>query len=115
LLDFATLGSYFFTDDLTYDPAAAQKQFTVDNAKLLSELANRFEKIDKFDKESAEAALNSLAEEKGIKRGQLIHPTRLALSGMTVGPGLFDILDILGKEKSVERLRKAVDFINTRN
>jgi glutamyl-tRNA synthetase len=115
LLDFATLGSYFFTDKLAYDETAAQKQFTKDNAILMAELADRFDNIKSFDKQSAEAALNSLADEKGIKRGQLIHPTRLALSGMTVGPGLFDILDILGKEKSVERLRKAVDFINSRN
>lgn len=115
LLDFATLGSYFFTDDLSYDETAAQKQFTKDNALLMSELANRFDKIAVFDKQSAETALNSLADEKGIKRGQLIHPTRLALSGMTVGPGLFDIIDILGQQKSVERLRKAVDFINSRN
>lgn len=115
LLDFATLGAYFFTDDLSYDPAAAQKQFTAENAELLTELANRLENVKIFDKQSAEEALNALADEKGIKRGQLIHPTRLALSGMTVGPGLFDILDILGKEKSVARLRKAVEFINARN
>lgn len=115
LLDFATLGSYFFTDDLAYDPAAAQKQFTSDNGELLTELANRFEKIKTFDKHSVEEALNCLADEKGIKRGQIIHPTRLALSGMTVGPGLFEILDILGKEKSVARIRKAVEFINARN
>ncbi len=115
LLDFATLGSYFFTDDLSYDPVAAQKQFTSDNADLLTELANRLEKITTFDKQSAEAILNSLADEKGIKRGLLIHPTRLAISGMTVGPGLFDILDILGKEKSVQRLRKAVAFIEAKN
>ncbi len=115
LLDFATLGSYFFTDDLTYDETAAQKQFTTDNAVLLNELAARFEKLPQFNKESTEQALNSIADEKGIKRGQLIHPTRLAVSGMTVGPGLFDILDILGKEKSVERLRKAVDFILAKN
>jgi len=115
LLDFATLGSYFFTDDLSYDPAAAQKQFTSENAILLTELANRLEKLPSLNKDNAEEILNALAEEKGIKRGQLIHPTRLAVSGMTVGPGLFEILDILGKEKSVERLRKAVKFIESRN
>ena len=115
LLDFATLGSYFFTDNLSYDETAAQKQFTPDNAILLKELASRFEGLPQFNKESAEQVLNLLADEKGIKRGQLIHPTRLAVSGMTVGPGLFDILDILGKEKSVERLRKAIEFIQAKN
>ncbi len=115
LLDFATLGSYFFTDDLSYDETAAQKQFTHDNARLMTELADRFEEIKSFNKASAEEALNSLADSKSIKRGQLIHPTRLAVSGMTVGPGLFDILDILGKEKSVQRLRRAVEFIQAKN
>jgi len=115
LLDFATLGSYFFTDDLSYDETAAQKQFTLENADLLMNLADRFDGLQSFDKQSSEQALNSLADEKGIKRGQLIYPTRLAVSGMTVGPGLFDILDILGKEKSVERLRKAVEFITAKN
>jgi glutamyl-tRNA synthetase len=115
LLDFATLGGYFFTDELTYDETAVQKQFTLENAVLLNELADRFEKLPTFDKQTSEECLSSLADAKGIKRGQLIHPTRLAVSGMTVGPGLFDILDILGKEKSVQRLRKAVKFIESKN
>jgi glutamyl-tRNA synthetase len=113
LLDFATLGGYFFTEKLVYDKTAAEKQFTPQNAELINELADRFSQLEPFDKESAERSLSDLADAKGIKRGQLIHPTRLAVSGMTVGPGLYDILEILGKEKTVSRIRKAVDYIKT--
>ena len=109
--DFASLSNYFFTDDYTYDPEAEQKQFVKDNAVLLSELADKLDVLKTFDKKSAETALSALAETKGVKRGQLIHPTRLAVSGMTVGPGLYDILEILGKEKTIGRIRRAVDYI----
>lgn len=111
LLDFATLGSYFFTEKLVYDKNAAEKQFTPQNGELMTELANSFNNLKTFDKETTEKSLSDLADAKGIKRGQLIHPTRLAVSGMTVGPGLYDILEILGKEKTVSRIRKAVDYI----
>ncbi len=65
-----------------------------------------------FDVETVEKVYRDLiAELGGIKGGDIIHPTRLAISGRTVGPGLFDIISILGKETVIERMDKAIDFI----
>ena len=113
LTDFISLGTYFFKDEFDYDQKAAEKQFNSENAVFLGELAERFEKLSEFNKETAEAELSKLADEKDLKRGKLIHPTRLAVSGMSVGPGLFELLELVGQKRVVARLRKAVDFINS--
>ncbi len=109
--DFVSRGAYFFDFDYKYDQEAVQKQFTKEAAPLLSEYADRLEKLDEFTHDSTMAVLDQLAEEKEIKKARLIHPTRLAVSGTKVGPGLYDILALLGRTKVVERLRKAVEYI----
>jgi len=113
LSDFVVLGGYFFTFDYKYDPAAAKKQFTPEGADLLEELANRFEALPEFSLENTEQTLSAFAEERGIKRAQLIHPTRLAVTGVPAGPGLYDVLLILTKPVVVERMRKAVEYIRS--
>jgi glutamyl-tRNA synthetase len=55
--------------------------------------------------------LRALAEESGIKAGLLINATRVALTGQAVAPGLFDVMNVLGRERVVERLRRAVKFL----
>ncbi|MDD3732575.1 MAG: glutamate--tRNA ligase, partial [candidate division Zixibacteria bacterium] len=112
LSDFVAIGGYFFSFDYKYDEQAAQKHFHPEAAGLLSELADRFEKLETFDKVSIEATLSELADEKGLKKAMLIHPTRLAVSGVSAGPGLYDLLEVLSQPVVVERMRKAVAFIN---
>ncbi len=111
--DFVTLGSYFFRFDGPYDAEAAKQHFTPESAELMAILAERFAGLSEFSHSSIEAALTAVAEEKGIKKGKLIHPTRLAVSGMPVGPGLYDMLAALSQPIVVERLKKAVDYIRT--
>ncbi len=113
LSDFVALGEYFFISDYKYDPAAEKKQFNPVGADLLQELANRFEALPELSLENAEQTLSAFAEERGIKRAQLIHPTRLAVTGVPAGPGLYDILVILTKPVVVERMRKAVQYIRS--
>ncbi len=112
--DFVSLGSYFFSFDYKYDPEAEAQQFKAETADLLEELAGRFAGLDEFSHDKLEAALSGLASEKGIKKGQLIHPTRLAVSGMSHGPGLYDLLAALGKTIVLERMKKAVDYIRAK-
>jgi len=109
--EFVDHGGYFFDFDYKYDPEAAAKQFTKEAGPLLTELADRFEQLEEFTHDSTEAVLSQVAAEKELKKAKLIHPTRLAVSGMKVGPGLYDILAVLGKTRVVERLRKAVEYI----
>ena len=105
------MGSYFFSFDCQYDPKADAKNFTPEAASLLTALADRFEKLEEFTHDTAEAALGQLAEEMDIKKAALIHPTRLAVSGVPGGPGLYDILVLLTKPITIERMRKAVTYI----
>ncbi|MCM2272020.1 MAG: glutamate--tRNA ligase [candidate division Zixibacteria bacterium] len=113
--DFVSLGGYFFFFDYSYDSNAEAEQFTPEAAELLSVLAERFASLTEFSHASTEAALTGLAEERGVKKAKLIHPTRLAVSGITVGPGLYDLLVALTQPVVVERMKKAVDSIRARH
>ncbi|MEW6050011.1 MAG: glutamate--tRNA ligase [Candidatus Zixiibacteriota bacterium] len=114
LSDFVSLGSYFFSFDYRYDSTAEQQNFTPEAADLLAALADRLASLMSFNHETVEAALTALAEEKGIKKAKIIHPTRLAVSGMSAGPGLYDLLVTLSQPIVIERLKKAVDYIRTK-
>ena len=70
------------------------------------QLADRYEALAGFASADAEAALRSLAEELGVKVGELVHPARYAISGQKVGPSLFDAMEVLGQETTVRRLRE---------
>ncbi len=111
MTDFIKLGGYFFHADYEYDAGAAEKQFTPESKNYLFRLKESFEKIDNFSKESLEEALNEIAESQDIKRAKLIHPTRLAVSGLSGGPGLFDILETIGKDQTLNRLDRAIKYI----
>jgi len=60
-----------------------------------------------------EKVYNDIAERNGMALGKVIHPTRLALTGRTVSPGLFDVMLLLGKEKTLKRIKEAIIFINS--
>jgi len=105
---------YFFQEDLTYEEKGVKKFFTKpDVAGILAKGAQALAEAEPFDLSTVEASYRKLVEEQGISGGALIHPTRLAVSGKTVGPGLFDIIVTLGKKKSLERLERAINYIKT--
>jgi glutamyl-tRNA synthetase len=112
--DFIERGEYFFQVPTVYDEKGEKKHFLPENAERLETLANKFEALDGFDQEKLETALKELAEELDIKTGQLIHPTRLAVTGMTKGPGLYELLELLGREEVVKRMRTAAEFIRAK-
>ncbi len=109
--DLATSCDFFFEDPTAYDAQGLKKRWKDDSAALLAAYADRLEQADAFDEASAEAVLRTLAEEKGVGAGRIIHPTRLALSGMTFGPGLFEMMAVLGRATCVRRLRRAVEVL----
>jgi len=115
LTDFIDLGGHFFSFDYGYDPKAEVKYFTPEAADILDELANRFDAVAEFKLDSVEAVLGDMANEKEMKKAALIHPTRLAVSGLPIGPGLYDILVTLGCQVVIERMRKAVDYISRKH
>lgn len=115
LTDFVSMGRYFFDFDFHYDPEAERKNFTPEAADLLSRLADAFDQLEELTHDNTEAALSRLAEQEGIKKARLIHPTRLAVSGVPAGPGLYDILVVLTKPVVIERMKKAVEYIKKKH
>lgn len=94
--------------DIQMDEAAAKKFLTPAIAPLLERLADRFAAVPDFDKEGLEAAFKNVIAEAGIKMGELAQPVRVALTGRTASPGLFEVIDLLGRDRTLERLRHAV-------
>lgn len=112
LSELAEASTYFYRDEFSYDPKGVEKHFRKEgSADLLRRAAGLLRNFEPFNLESIETAYRSLSEELGISTGRLIHPTRLAISGRTMGPGLFDIIVLLGREKTVSRLEKAARWI----
>jgi glutamyl-tRNA synthetase len=107
--DFIEMSVYFFRDPESYDEAGLKKYCGPDTIVQLQLFADRLESLSEFSHRFIEGALRELAEELRIKTTQLIHPTRLAISGRTIGPGLFEMMELLGKETVVRRLRRAAE------
>ena len=95
--------NYFRTEDFPIDPVAAAKS-PVDPVQL-AKLTERYASLPVWDAAALEAGLKTLAGELGVKTGQLIHPCRLAVSGQSVGPSLYHMLEVLGRDRVLSRLR----------
>ena len=100
--------SYFFTDDYEFDPEAVAKTFREGTMERLRQLEQRYRALDRWNVESLEGELNKLASDLGCKTGELIHPTRLAVSGRSIGPSLYHMLEVLGRDRVLARLQKAI-------
>jgi len=112
LVELADMAFYFFRDDFVYDPKGVRKFFTAPGVpELLRAGGEALARVEVFDVGGTEAAYRELIEARGLSGGALIHPTRLALTGRTVGPGLFDVAALLGKERCLERLERAAAWI----
>lgn len=107
LLDFPARGRAYFADDFAMDPQALDKLNAPGARELLHELAERIETNAEFTEANVEAALRKLAEERGVKAGLLINASRAALTGQPVGPSAFAVFTCIGRERAIERLRKA--------
>ncbi|MGH9936242.1 MAG: glutamate--tRNA ligase [Blastocatellia bacterium] len=115
LADFTNHGRPYFVDDLSFefDEAAVKKNLRKDPAlkELLPQLADALAALDEFTHDSTEVLLRGFADEKGVKAGLLINATRTALTGQAVGPGLFDVVAAVGKERAVARLKRAAELV----
>lgn len=114
LNDIADMGAFYFTDRFDYEAKGTQKHFGRPGvAEDLNLLASEFAVISEreFNKEHTEDVLRKLAEQLGRSPAELIHPLRLALTGTTAGPGMFDIIELLGRDQCVQRLQRAVSTI----
>jgi glutamyl-tRNA synthetase len=114
--ELAESSSYFFVDPQNYDEKAAKKNFNPEVIDTLKQISEKLADFESFTHDTLENLYKSLAEQKAISSGKLIHPTRLAISGVSFGPGLFELMVVLGKDCVIRRINKAIDFIkNTKS
>ncbi|RPJ18052.1 MAG: glutamate--tRNA ligase [Desulfobacteraceae bacterium] len=114
LKEMAESAAFYFQESVSYDRDAAAKFFTPDSLKIMKMLVESLESVESFDEKSLEGVFMKAMEATGLKLGKIAQPVRLALTGKTVSPGIFEILGILGKEKSLSRLKRAVSFIESK-
>jgi glutamyl-tRNA synthetase len=109
------LAGFFFKEELEYDEKAKELLLSEEKTpERLRALAAGLEALEDHSVEAIEGAVRGLATEMGLKAGELIHPARAALTGRTTSPGIFEVIEILGKKKSVARLRGAAEFAGPR-
>jgi len=102
--------NYFFTDDYPFDPEAVKKSCSApQTSERLTKLTDKFASVTAWDAANLEAALKALAAELGVKTGELIHPCRVAASGKSAGPSLYHMLEVLGRDRVLARLRRAAE------
>ncbi|MDD4955325.1 MAG: glutamate--tRNA ligase [Candidatus Omnitrophica bacterium] len=111
LSDFIIRARFCFYDDYTYDDDT--KEILERNmSKEVNILMDKFSKLANFNKEETEKEFRQVAADLGLKARDLVHPVRVALSGKKVGPGLFEAMEVLGKDKVIARLKRLVDYWN---
>lgn len=105
LKELAQMMQPLVSDQYEIDPEAVRRFITPDTRAQLVQLADRFAAVTEFTDSALEATLRGLASELNVKAAALIHPCRVALTGKTVGPPLFDVVMTIGKERTLRRLR----------
>ena len=99
--------AFYFRETIEYDPKAAEKFLTADSAPLFDSLAERLTALEGFSEAEIEKVFNSIMEETGLKLGKIAQPVRVALTGTTISPGIFETMEALGKEATLGRLKAA--------
>lgn len=99
---------FYFRDDFEYNPEGVAKHFIPENKSRLLAVREAFAVVENFDAADLETALKATAAQFEVKVGALVHPTRLAVTGSNAGPSLYHLLEILGKEKVLERIDRAL-------
>jgi glutamyl-tRNA synthetase len=112
LKDFSAQGRAYFSDDFDLDEATVNRNLKQEPGlrELLNELADTLENVELFNAATAEIALREFADQAGVDAGLLINGSRTMLTGQAVGPSMFEVFEILGQERSVERLRSGIPW-----
>ena len=104
-------GKFFFEKPTSYDEKALKKAWNDETASLIKELSTQFENTD-FQAENLQNIMHDFAESKSLGMGKVMMPLRLSLVGELKGPDVPDMLEILGKEESIARIKNAVNSIS---
>ena len=107
--DIVCQGDFFFTEEVTFDQDAYDKFLTRDYVpETFRALKSRLEATCPFDRGNVEEVIRGYAKEVGRKAGEVIHPLRVALTGRSVSPGIFEVMEILGRDACCRRINSAL-------
>src|SRR3972149_4365426 len=112
LVELANSADYFFVDEVKYEDAAKKKFLSAETLPIFETLLENLSSLVEFTVLELQNIFGEITEKRGIKLVQVAQPVRVALTGGTVSPGIFEVMEILGKEKVIERLKKAVHHIS---
>ena len=98
-------------DEISFDEKAAKTFLTIDAAAPIRTLIENLSALNDFIEPAIEQAFTSTLEEHGVQMGKLAQPVRVALTGGAVSPGIHDVIAVLGKERTIRRLRSALEYI----
>ncbi|MEJ2659453.1 MAG: glutamate--tRNA ligase [Desulfobacteraceae bacterium] len=114
LADMSAQARFYFTDPVALDEAAAKKFLKGNVLEPLKALCEKLAELEKFSEKSLEAVFVALMEAYQIKLGKIAQPVRVALTGTSVSPGIFEIIMVLGKQRVLSRLQAAIGYIENR-
>ncbi len=109
--DFTTECTFFYEDPKSFDEKGRAKNWGPDTAGHLTLIMEKYTACEDFTAAATEQLLRAAAEELHISAGKLIHPVRLAATGVSLGPSLFHVLEVLGKETTLRRMKFAVETL----
>ena len=109
--DLGEQAAFFFTEEFAYEEKSVKKRLLKEGAiGILREELAVLETVEPFTAAATDAALHALAERTGRGMGDLVHPVRVAVSGTAIGPGLFDMLAVMGKDRALKRIRRTLSI-----
>jgi glutamyl-tRNA synthetase len=110
-VEMAESAHFYFVDEVTYDPVAVKKFLNLEALDTMKDLHRRLQEIDGFTRENIEKVFSEFIEERQVKLGRIAQPIRVALTGGSVSPGLFEVMEVLGRVKVLERIERAINYI----
>jgi glutamyl-tRNA synthetase len=111
LTELVDTAHYYLSDDIVLDRKAAEKFLTKDAVMPIQTLIEKLKELSEFSEAVIEKAFSATLSEHQLPMGKLAQPVRVALTGSTVSPGIHDVIAVLGKERTIRRLRKALESI----
>ncbi len=111
LVEMADAAGFYFADEIEYEEKAAKKFLKAGALEPVRLLAEKLTALDDFEEKALEDVFRAVMTETGLKLGKIAQPVRVALTGRTASPGIFEIIEIIGREKVLKRLAKAITFM----
>ena len=114
LVEMADGAHFYYREEVRpYDDKAAKKFLKPESAQVLALLAEQLGELDNLAEKTQEGAFKRVMDETGLGFGKIAQPVRVALTGTTVSPGIFEVIEVLGKDRVLARLHTAVEFIES--